>query len=338
LWGFEYSEAVRLWEELTPVPTVPDSMRLVETYAGYTGESKLLNDLYNQGLEGRQLTAGEVAERTGTPIDAWHEAHGDPDTPIPVWENANASMLMYWDSGLVARRMPWQQGEDGEEYYRTQELNLSPNAYARLHHNEWTSSESALVSLEAWDACFDPTLPPFLPGDKSPTVLGVDAATTNDTFAVVAVSRHPSRLEDPAVRAVKVWTPQESGGKIDYDAAEDWIRQICAAYNVVQITYDPYQLEQMMGHLRRDKVAWCWPFSQQQDRLIADKGLYDLIIRRRLAHNGDATLRQHVINAGAKLTRDETTLRLVKRQQHLKIDAAVAMSMATSRCLYLTLS
>lgn len=381
LWGFENEDALRFWDELTPIPTIPDSLRIVETYAGYLQESTLLLSLYEQGLEGRQLTAGELTERTGVPLDAFAETRGDPDALIPIWENVNAEMLMYWDSGLDARRMPWQLDERGQRYYQQQELTLLPAAFARLHRNEWVSDTSNFIQAEIWDACHDSTIPALEPGDRTPLVVAVDAATTGDCFGIVAVSRHPVHHDQIAIRAVKKYDPRESGGVVDYDEAERFLRFIChgghvvpgqggqpalhpkppyasvavadpecercqqgdwdvPGYNVVHIAFDPYQLESMMQRLARDRIAWVEAFSQAGDRLKADRALYDMILTRRIWHRGieQADLRQHVLNAGAKLQKDQdSTLRLVKVNPNRKIDLAVALSMASARCMYLTL-
>src|SRR5690606_30035736 len=40
LWGFFSENSRRLWDELTPVPTRKNSIRYVETYAGFLGESE----------------------------------------------------------------------------------------------------------------------------------------------------------------------------------------------------------------------------------------------------------------------------------------------------------
>lgn len=381
LWGFENEDALRFWDELTPIPTIPDSLRIVETYAGYLQESTLLLSLYEQGLEGRQFTAGELTERTGAPLDAFAETRGDPDALIPIWENANAEMLMYWDSGLDARRMPWQLDERGQRYYQQQELTLLPAAFARLHRNEWVSDTSNFIQAEIWDACHDSTIPALEPGDRTPLVLGVDAATTGDCFGIVAVSRHPARHDEIAVRAVKKWDPKESGGVVDYDEAERFIRFLChgghmilgaggkpilhpkppfasvsvadpecerciagdwdvLGYNVVHVAFDPYQLEAMAQRLAKDRVVWVEGFSQAGDRLRADRSLYDMILTKKIWHRGieQADLRQHVLNAGAKLQKDQdSTLRLVKINPNRKIDLAVALSMASARCMYLVL-
>lgn len=372
LWGAENEDALRFWDELTPIPTIPDSMRMIETYAGYDGESTLLQSQYELGMTGRQLTEREIRERTGI-VHSFAESPNDDDL-VPIWENRAASVLMYWDSGPQARRMPWQQGERGNEYYAQQELSLLPNAFDRLHNNYWTSSSTGFIRAEHWDACAE-EIEPIYPGDRTPLVVAVDAATTNDCFAIVAVSRHPDperRKEHVAVRACKVWNPKDNGGVVDYAEAEMFLRRLvggfcaspaqhpksqpdatCAAckdattfvpgFNVVMVTFDPYQLTSMMQRLGDEQIVWCDPFNQGADRLMADKQLYDDIVARRLVHSkeqadeGIRTLRSHVIGAGAKASREDSTLRLVKRSPSLKIDAAVALSMANSRCRWLNI-
>ena len=47
LWGFTTERDRRLYDELTPVPTRKNSIRFISTYAGFEGESALLEDLYH---------------------------------------------------------------------------------------------------------------------------------------------------------------------------------------------------------------------------------------------------------------------------------------------------
>lgn len=235
LWGFETTEALRFWDELTPVPTLPDSIRVVETYAGYDGESELLRNLYDTGMEGRQLTNGELAlvaarDKEGEKYEdfllAFTETGGNPEALVPIWVNENTGQFMYWDSGVVPRRMAWQQGEDGEKYYREREAQEPPKAFQRLHRNEWVGAESEFVPLESWDNCFDPDLQPLYPGDQTPLILGVDAASSGDCFAIVGVTRHPAFHNKPAMRFCHKWTPPR-GGRINYDLPEIYIRLLC---------------------------------------------------------------------------------------------------------------
>jgi phage terminase large subunit-like protein len=388
LWGLEDRDALRFWEEMTPVPTREFSIRLVETYVGYEGESKTLYDLWVLGKSGHQIKNDEFARLVSRDVDgeryedflyAFEETQGDPDALLPIWFNDAARMFMYYDEGLTARRLPWLKGVRGEAYYREEEKVLAPRAFRRLHYNQWVGAESAFVPIEAWDRCFEEGIQPLQPGDKTPCVMGVDAATTGDCFGIVLVSRHPdpARHMDIAVRACKVWSPEESGGRINYEDPENFIRllvyggcvlghpiiadivnglrtnvrgsreadcpacrdkQFIEPLNIQQLCYDPYQLEAMMQKLRREQVVWCKPFQQTQPRLIADSMLYDLIINRRIAHYGDLKLRQHIQNANAKLEKDQDSkMRMCKKQETLKIDLAVALSMAVFRCLHLQL-
>lgn len=182
-------------------------------------------------------------------------------------------------------------------------------------------------------------------------------------FAIVAVSRHPTRPLDAAIRACKVWDPKQTGGAVDFDEVERFLCflreggcthghppsmplpgcQPCAAgqftqpgFNVVCVVYDPYQTHQMMQRLRR--IVWCDEFPQGREREIADSQMHKLALRNQLTHHGDHRLRQHVLNARAKLSKDEDSrMRMIKRSPSRKIDLAVAASMAIDRCLYLDL-
>src|SRR3990167_8572309 len=376
LWGFEDPAAVKFFYEMTPPPTKADSIRLIETYAGFDGESMLLRSQFDLGKSGRQLTAGELEKITGIPKGCFKESPNEDD-PVPIWINEAAGMFMFWDSGLQARRMSWQKGDIGNRYYEEEELKFHPSEFIRIHLNEWVGGEGDFIPMGSWDKCYDPDLSFLEPGDKTPAVLAVDAATTGDCFGVVLITRHPKRPKDPAIRACRKWDPRERGGKLDYDEPEAFIRTIihggcikghpqykpfrndpkdcphtpanaceqcceaCASknlvlpYNIIEIAYDPYQLESMMGRLYKEAVN-CQPFNQMRDRLIADSMFYDVIIQGHLSHDGNPMMREHILNCGAKQSKEEDTkLRIVKKQADRKIDLAVAASMGVRRITYL---
>lgn len=218
------------------------------------------------------------------------------------------------------------------------------------------------IPIELWDACKE-ELPPFRPDtlDRTPVILAVDAASTHDCFAVMAITRHPTRHQDVALRAARKWTPPP-GGTIDYSGPESFIRAIvaggCAAghyqadgfkredceacqggiltspYNVVVIVFDPYQLVDMMQGINRDLGVWTVPFDQGGKRLKSDRLLYDLIIQKRIAHPGIMVVREHLQNAKAKLQKGEDSkLRMEKKALNKKIDLAVTLSMGVYECL-----
>jgi phage terminase large subunit-like protein len=343
LWGFESREAIKFFNEMTPVPT-KDSVRLVETYAGFDGESDLLRGIYDDGMEhGRQMTAGEAAERTGIPLGAFEES-SNADDLIPIWINEERGLFMYWDSGPQARRMPWQKGERGAKYYREQESTLPPPQNTRLHSNLWVGGEGEFIPMTSWDNCYDPDLEPLKGhdengqgGDRIPAVLSVDAATTADCFGAVLLTRNPKDSRMPAIRHARKWDPPK-GGRIDYDEPEAWILECAEKYNILEICYDPFQLEQMMRRLYKLGIN-TKPFDQGTARLIADSNFYRTIIRLGLVHRNNLDLREHVRNSGSRImSKDEDSkMRIVKRVEHRKIDLCVAASMGVNRILYYNL-
>jgi hypothetical protein len=64
LWAYTSERSIRLWDEMVPPPTRKIAARLTVTYAGFEGESTLLEGLYKRGLQGRGDRAGTIpAER-----------------------------------------------------------------------------------------------------------------------------------------------------------------------------------------------------------------------------------------------------------------------------------
>lgn len=228
----------------------------------------------------------------------------------------------------------------------------------------------AFIQQEWWDVLHR-DIAPLHPGDSTPLVMGVDAATTGDCFAIVLVSRDPENKEHVLVRAVKVWDPREEGGAVDYDEAEEFIRFTCGGGHIVQgrlharsnfkrrlgeceacaegvmeveglnvkmMAYDPYQLDAMAQRLTKDSVTWCYAFAQGQPRLVADRGLYDAIINKTVWHPGTQKLREHVLNAGRQVAKNEDSkMRIIKLEPTRKIDACVALSMANDRCRWINI-
>jgi phage terminase large subunit-like protein len=331
LWGYIHEEAVRFWAEMAPSPIVKNSMRMVETYAGYEGESELLWGLYQSGvLEGRQLTACELGD-----LGAFAEAP-NPDDKVPCYVNEAAGIFAYWDDGEQSHRMPWQQGEEGKRYYASEAATQTPNQFTRLHHNKWVSAESSFVPIEWWDSCLNPL--PLKVGEKTPLVIGLDAAVSGDCFGLVVVSRDPlNPKQGIAVRACRVWTPPK-GGKIDFIGPENAVREFCKIYNVIECCYDPYQLYDMATRLAKEGVTWMNPFDQGAKRMEADKGLYDLILQKRIRHDGNAELREHIANANAKQSTDtDSKMRIVKKAESRKIDLVISLSMSAFECLRLNI-
>lgn len=311
LWGAHQEAQQRMWTEMTLSPTKHGkSFRWVESYAGYIEESELLYSLYEQGVINGPMV-----------FDNGLEAY------------KNGPLFCLWNT---QPRCPWQT----PEYYAEEALALSPEEFNRMHRNQWASATEIFVPIEWWMACERP-----IPAPKKyePIVLGVDAGVSDDNFGIVAVGRHPEYSEEVVVRSAAVWKPP-TGKKIDFlgtpekPGPELWVRDFCRNNNVVELTYDPTQLEDMAGRLRREGVVFCKPFSQGTPRLIADSELRAKIRDRRIWHYGLPDLTQHIKNANAqKDVKEDRKIRIVKRTQQLKIDLCVALSMGAHEAMRLNL-
>lgn len=173
-------------------------------------------------------------------------------------------------------------------------------------------------------------------------VLAADGSVKRDHFALIGVSRHPQNRKDIAVRLVKSWIPK-AGQKLDFVGTEHnpgpelYIKKLCETYNVVCLVYDEYQLHQMMTNLLKGGIVWTKEFSQNAPRLLADQNLYDLIIQKKIFHDGNKDLRQHIHNADCVIDDASHKRRIVKRADSLKIDLSIATSMASYENLRLNL-
>jgi phage terminase large subunit-like protein len=320
LWGAKHKKAQDMWTEMTISPTKFGYVqRWIETYAGHSGEAPILEQLYEAGVNGGQQLDLSYTGRDGARHDL---------ADLEVY--ANGDMLCLWNT---RPRLPWQT----QAYYDAEERTLTQGEFRRVHRNEWVSSTEKFVNILWWDQCHQ-TLPAFSPSE--PVVIGLDAAKGSesesyvaDCFAMVMVSRHPSERQTVVVRYCGIWQPGK-GELLDFGPIKEELRRLCREFAVVEVAYDPHQLHDTATEMKREGVANFKEFKQGDPRLIADKGLQNLIINRRLWHDGNPLLRQHIDNAKAKTTPGKDGIRIVKTAHNKKNDGAVALSMAASRALY----
>jgi phage terminase large subunit-like protein len=319
LWGYRERHKERLWSEMTIPPTRwGRAIRIVESYAGFSGESMTLQNLH------------EIGVKDGVKHPRF------PD--MPVYYNAPAKIIAYWDH---EPRMPWQT----PEYYAEEATVLEPSEFERMHRNRWVDPINKLIPSEWWNACQDVVRDgePLPPLDKyTPVVLACDASVSHDSVAAVLVSRHPTNPRHTAVRNTQVWYPPK-GGKIDLtETLEEHVKEVCGRYNIVKMVYDEYQLHKMATDLRKEIGVWATSFGQSSDRTRSDKMLYDMIVSREIVHQGDPELNKHINNVHSKNTGtgmrfvkpDSTTVGGVTKRP---IDCAVALSMGNYECMRLNL-
>ena len=293
LWGFYSERSRRLWDELTPPPTQKNSIRFVTTYAGYTGESELLEDLYNRGIKGKRIL-------------------GD----LPVYESG--SLFFYWDH---EPRMPWQT----PEYYAEQKAELRPIAYLRLHENRWVTSESGMFDMDDWDACVDPNhFSPF-PDKKIRLSVGIDVSTKNDRSAVVSVYEDESGLK---LGPKCFWQPSKANPMDFEETVEAFLLELKRGYSLKVCRYDPYQFHGSATRLRKRGLPM-EEYAQTVPNLTSmGQNLYDLIKFKNLTLYACDEMR---LEASRAIAKDAGRgLQICKEKSAHKIDQIVSLAMAAA--------
>jgi phage terminase large subunit-like protein len=291
LWGYTSERAHRLWDEMIPVPTRKVSVRLTTTYAGYSGESDLLESLYKRGLAGEEIAPALYRD---------------------------GGLLMFWSHEPVA---PWQD----DRWLEQMRGQLRPNAYLRLIENRWVTSESTFVDMAWWDACTDPGLTPELADPRLPIWVGVDASVKRDSTAIVACT-FDQTAKKVRVAWHRIFQPS-ADDPLDFEATiEKTLLELRRRFDVREIRYDPYQLVAVAQRLTTAGLPMV-EFPQTVANLTeASTNLYDLIKGRNLVVYADADMRLSISRAVALET--SRGWRIAKEKASHKIDVVVSLSQA----------
>ncbi len=291
LWGYVSESSHRLWDEAVPSPTRKVSGRLTVTYAGFEGESELLESLYKRGIAGNEI-APDLYESTG--------------------------MLCYWTNRLVA---PWQ----SDAWREQMRLTSRPNAYLRHVENRWVTSESEFVPLEWWDSCVDPAAHPVLSDQRMPVWIGVDASVKRDSTAIV-VCAWDSAAKKVRLVGHRIFQPTPAD-PLDFEATvETTLLDLRTKFHVREIRYDPYQLVSVAQRLRGAGLPMV-EFAQSVPNLTeSSTNLYEMIKGSNLIAYADADIRLAISRCVALET--SRGWRIAKEKVSHKIDVVVALAMA----------
>jgi phage terminase large subunit-like protein len=295
LWAFDSEKDQRLFDECVPPPTRKLAARLTVTYAGFEGESSLLEGLYKRGMA--QPLVG-------------------PDL------HAGKGILLFWSHVPIA---PWQTDEWVEEMRGA----LRPAQFLRMIQNEFTTSEASFIDMELWDACVDPGLRPTLSEKSIFAWIGVDASVVNDWTAIVVVGwdRVANRVR---LLAHRIFKPTRAD-PIDFEQmVERTIVEFCGRFRVREVRYDPQQMVAVAQRLASTHRIPMVEYQQTIPNLTAmSSNLLELIRSRALHLYPDAEMRASARNAVAK--ESARGWRLAKADAGSgagKIDVIVALAMA----------
>jgi phage terminase large subunit-like protein len=296
LWAYSSERARRLFDEMAVPPTRRIACRLTVTYAGFEGESDLLEELYKRGMKqpvvGPSLHAGD-------------------------------GILMFWSHEPVA---PWQRADWLAEMRRSQR----PNQYLRMVENRWVTTESNFVAMEDWDRCVDSNNGRHVTNRGLSIWVGVDASVKHDSTAIVAVS-----WDRPAekVRLVqhRIFQPSPDDPLNFEDTIEATLLELRARFHVVKVLFDPWQMQSVSQRLRRVGLP-IEEYAQSTANLTAaSQNLYELVTGGNLAVYSDAAMRLAISRAVAVET--ARGWRISKEKQSHKVDVVVALAMAAHACV-----
>jgi phage terminase large subunit-like protein len=291
LWAYSTERRHRLWDELVPPPTRKIACRLTVTYAGFEGESTVLETLYQRGLQQPLV---------------------DPDL------HAGDGILMFWSHAPIA---PWQT----EAWLADMRRSLRPNAYLRVIENRFVTTESTFIDMAWWDMCVDLQATPIITERIVPVWIGVDASVKRDSTAIVTVT-WDEKAKKVRLIAHRLFQPSPDE-PLDFEVAiERTLLDLNQRFDVRKVWFDPYQMQTSAQRLQREGIE-IEEFPQSVPNLTeASQNLYDLIKGRNLAVYPDADVRLAISRAVA--VESARGWRIAKDKQSHKIDVVVALAMA----------
>lgn len=215
----------------------------------------------------------------------------------------------------------------------------------RMYHlNQFAEYEEAWLPRGAWAGCLDERTPAGEPLHQLrtdlPIAVAVDRAQTSDLAAIVIAQRQGELC---VVRST-VYTPSQATGLIDSEAMRVALRMLRDEYRLPAtvdpdtkrpvpgpaVGYDPVGFEESAEILEGAGLHMI-KFAQTDALLApATTRTYELIQTKRLRHDGDPILAEHVGSSLAKVTERGMRITKLRRGSPRKNPAAIAMVMAVA--------
>ena len=148
-----------------------------------------------------------------------------------------------------------------------------------------------------------------------------------DSTAVVTMQRRP----DGRLHAkVRLWVPTASE-PVDITDVMHYLRQLDAAYRLVEVSYDPRFFD-VPAKMLEDEGLPMIEIPQSLEYMTPAVGsTFEMIKRAELSHDGDEAFAMHVLDAIPRF--NERGFTLAKGKSKGRIDAAVALCLAADRVL-----
>lgn len=266
----------------------------------------------------REYVKGETLASMANPtyFVQWYSAPENMDYKNPeTWKAANPS----WGTLVF------------EDILEDLAINMPESQFRRYRLNQWVESEEYWLPAGTWEACAGDVLLDA----ETPTFVGWDASTTNDSTAVAVVQKHDGKLHTK----VRIWARAVMpDGSPDYSwllpikEVEDHIRELCRDYQVHSVAFDPAFITWSASDLEAEGLPMV-KMPQTPSRMgPATAGVYQAVIQGNLVHDGGKELTAHVKAAKIHHSRRGEDM-LEKQRTGKKIDGVVSLTMAVGEAL-----
>lgn len=225
------------------------------------------------------------------------------------------------------------------------------NTFRRLYLNQWTSSETRWLPMDAWEACGGAFDIEALRGLDC--YAGLDLSSTTDLTAFVlafpvddevyvlpyfwAPAETARRAEERDRVPYTTWARQglitlTPGNAVDYGRVEQDIKNLAKQFRIRELAYDRWNASYLIQRLQ-DDGATVVPVGMGYATMSAPmKHLEELVLTERLVHGGNPLLNWQADN----LTVEQDAagnLKPSKAKSRQRIDGMVGLVMALSRLM-----
>ena len=303
------------------------------------------NDVNSIGFEVHQkaldILEGRKVDSTFYPV-IFGAAESDDWTDPAVWAKANPSLGHTFPIDKVQAACDSAKNTPAEE-----------TIFRQLRLNQWQTQKSRWLSTEKWDACHVDFDEDFLAGRVC--FGGLDLSSTTDLTAFVLVFP-PTDIDDRFYVLPYFWLPEETlalrvkrdhvpydlwhrqgfihtteGNVVHYGYIEQFIGSLGEKFNIQEICFDRWNATQLTQNLEADFGFTMIQFGQGFFSMSAPcKALEQLILGKKIAHNGHKVLRWNMDNLAVDID-SAGNIKPSKKKASEKIDGAVALIMAIAR-------
>lgn len=272
LWAFGDR---RFFDELTLVPTRPDPLIVIVTYAGYE-QKGLLWDLYSDGM------AGPPVVDTGDPEVIVRRGKKDP------------GMFMFWSyKNLASWIMP--------SYLEGQRRRLPPEVFARLHENRWVTLGSQFITHDDIEAMHN--VPWFMQTTPRTDrhlnyIVASDIGLSHDRTARVVGHYNPDD-RNIYIDNIRVWqgTMEEH---VNLEEVEQDLVECANTFKARTLVIDPWQMEYTIQRLKGAYTVV--PFNASTDTQLLSQVFVNMLRSHRLVCYHDPMFEEELSSAIIKQT------------------------------------